>query len=203
MWVVKLGGSLNADPLLPTWLEVLARHGGGRAVLVGGGGRFADAVREAQARWGFDDLAAHNMALLAMVQTAYQWRALSPALHLLHDEAAIGPALGAGHCVLWTPLALLTDQADIDTSWEVTSDSLALALAQRHAAQGLVVVKSCAVEPGDSLASLVQSGVVDRRFADQAAAAPLPIVFMHRNEPQRLGSLLAAGGGGAPTARRR
>ena len=29
MWVVKLGGSLCSDPVLPQWLELLAQLGGG------------------------------------------------------------------------------------------------------------------------------------------------------------------------------
>ena len=49
MWVVKLGGSLTGDPLLPQWLALLAQLGGGRVTVVCGGGRFADEVRHAQA----------------------------------------------------------------------------------------------------------------------------------------------------------
>ena len=66
MWVVKIGGSLNTDPLLPEWLELLVQLGGGRVTLVCGGGAFANEVRRAQARWRFDDLAAHNMAVTSM-----------------------------------------------------------------------------------------------------------------------------------------
>ena len=74
MWVVKLGGSLceqapETSPLRD-WLDLLVCEGAGRVVIVPGGGKFADAVRGAQAQWCFDDLTAHNMALLAMSQTA-------------------------------------------------------------------------------------------------------------------------------------
>ena len=41
MWVVKIGGSLNNDPVLTQWLELLAQLGGGRVTLVCGGGGFA------------------------------------------------------------------------------------------------------------------------------------------------------------------
>ena len=66
MWVVKIGGSVCADTLLPQWLDLLVKLGGGRVVVVCGGGSFADEVRRVQAHWAFDDLAAHNMAVLAM-----------------------------------------------------------------------------------------------------------------------------------------
>ncbi|MFA7096705.1 MAG: aspartate kinase, partial [Gammaproteobacteria bacterium] len=38
MWIVKLGGSLAQNPALKDWLEVLARDGAGRVVVVPGGG---------------------------------------------------------------------------------------------------------------------------------------------------------------------
>jgi len=58
MWVVKIGGSMNHDPLLPQWLDLLSQLGGGRVTVVCGGGSFADEVRREQARWHVDDLAA-------------------------------------------------------------------------------------------------------------------------------------------------
>ena len=45
MWVVKIGGSLSHDPMLRKWLVELCEVGGGRVVIVPGGGDFADKVR--------------------------------------------------------------------------------------------------------------------------------------------------------------
>ncbi|MBV9052148.1 MAG: hypothetical protein JO196_07095, partial [Hyphomicrobiales bacterium] len=74
--VVKLGGSLAFADLLPTWLSAI-EAGAGNTVLVVGGGPFADVVRLAQPRMGFDDRAADAMALLAMEQYAIAVAALS------------------------------------------------------------------------------------------------------------------------------
>ena len=65
--VIKLGGSHAFAPHLRDWLAAIAGCAGSM-VLVPGGGPFADLVRDAQARIGFDDDAAHRMALLAMAQ---------------------------------------------------------------------------------------------------------------------------------------
>ena len=46
-------------------------------------------ARRLQALWQFDDLAAHNMAVLAMVQTAYQLHALNPDLKLASRKTDI------------------------------------------------------------------------------------------------------------------
>ena len=78
MWVVKIGGSLSRDPLLKEWLQHLSEFGGGRVVIVPGGGGFADQAREHQAVWRFDDVAAHNMAVLGMAQYALMMQGLPP-----------------------------------------------------------------------------------------------------------------------------
>ncbi|MFM2065609.1 MAG: hypothetical protein RLZZ584_518 [Pseudomonadota bacterium] len=183
MWVVKLGGSLNAaDVWLPRWLGLLGGLGGGRVAIVAGGGAFADTVREAQGRWRFDELAAHNMAVLAMAQTTLMMQALEPALQLVSEAHEISQVLQSGKAALWWPLAALRPVLDRDTSWEVSADSIALALARRLNAERLVVVKSCEVAPGASLAELSARGVLDVRFPEWARGADFPIEVLSRED---------------------
>ena len=197
-WVVKLGGSLNADPLLPLWLDVLTQLGGGRVVLVCGGGAFADAVRTHQAHWHYNDLAAHNMALLAMAQTAHFLHALNPALQMANSDADAQRVLRLGKTALWSPLALLAEHANAGTNWSVTSDSIALALAQRLGADQLVLVKSCAIDAAASLAQLGKAGVIDARFATLAAAGAVPVRLMQHDEPQAMRALLLGNAASEP-----
>src|SRR5260370_35911398 len=65
--VVKLGGSFAFSAILTDWIRTLASCAG-RVVIVPGGGPFADAVRTAQLRMGFDHRAAHLMSIPAMVE---------------------------------------------------------------------------------------------------------------------------------------
>jgi 5-(aminomethyl)-3-furanmethanol phosphate kinase len=190
MWVVKIGGSLNADPVLPQWLELLAQLGGGRVTLVCGGGGFADEVRRHQSHWHVDDLTAHNMAVLAMVQTAYLARGLQPALRIARDTAEIHQVLHTGHTALWLPYEWLRERAGPDTNWGNSGDSIALDLARRLNAERMVVVKSCPVDPSATLAELGVAGVLDNRFATLAAGASFPIDVVHRAELARMRSLL-------------
>jgi aspartokinase-like uncharacterized kinase len=193
MWIVKLGGSLAHDARLPRWLQMLAELGGGRVLVVPGGAAFADAVRAAQAHWKFDDLTAHNMAVLAMAQTAHLFHALEPRLVLVSDEADIRRALHAGQTALWMPLMLLRDAPDLLTSWEVTSDSLALWLARRQNAERLVVVKAGTVQADLTLAELTARGTVDARFDQWAAEAPFPIEVVEADELTRVRNELLGG----------
>lgn len=190
MWIVKLGGSLLGDPLLAEWLRMLSQLGGGRVTIVCGGGRFADEVRRAQSHWQFDDLAAHNMAVLAMAQTAWLVHGLQPDIELVTGEADVRRVLHAGHVAAWLPFDCLRTQADEETNWDFTSDSIALELARRLNAERLVVVKSCEVDRRQSFEQLGEEGVVDARFAAGARGAAFPIDLVHKAELAAMRSLL-------------
>jgi len=190
MWVVKIGGSLARDPLLPAWLGLLAQLGGGRVTVVCGGGRFADEVRETQRHWQLDDLAAHNMAILAMAQTAYQLHALAPALQLATRLPEIRRVLKSGRAALWLPFELQRDRADGATGWNHTSDSIALELARKLNAERLIVVKSCPIDPAATLVEFGAAGIVDDAFPALANGAPFPIDILHQDNLGRVRALL-------------
>jgi aspartokinase-like uncharacterized kinase len=103
VWVVKIGGSLEQAPELRNWLDMLIEDGAGKVVVVPGGGLFADAVREAQARWKFDDGTAHRMAILAMEQYGCLLAALEPRLFPAATLPVIRQALANRLTVLWQP----------------------------------------------------------------------------------------------------
>jgi len=194
MWIVKLGGSLNSNPILQEWLDLLAECGGGRVILVSGGGPFGDAVRHAQAHWRISDLSAHNMAVLAMAQTAYLMHGLNPALQLTRSRADIQRVLHKGQTALWLPFDLQRKRPTERTNWDVTSDSIALDLANSLNAERLVLVKSCTIDPTLSLAQLGEQGIVDQRFGTLSEGAAFPIDVVHCNEVDRVRSLLLGGG---------
>jgi aspartokinase-like uncharacterized kinase len=191
--VVKLGGSLCSDASLPQWLNLLTQLGSGRVALVCGGGTLADEVRALQARWAVDDLAAHNMAVLAMVQNAYLLHGLAPQLQRVAREAEIAPVLRRGGVALWMPLELLREHPDATTNWDVTGDSIALRLAQRLHAERLVMVKCCDLGAGRSLEELVDDAVLDAAFARTARHAGLPVDLLCRDQVDQLRSLLLTG----------
>ena len=169
MWVVKLGGSLAEDPLLVDWLEVLTDLGGGRVIIVPGGGAFADSARRAQTQWQFDDVAGHNMAVLGTGQFDFLLNGLHSELELCANEQDMILTMRRGRVALWMPLGLLRQQADELTNWSVTSDSLALWLAQRLNAERVVLVKACEIPPFDDWRELADCGIVDRHFPELAS----------------------------------
>ena len=188
--VVKLGGSLDRDPALRDWLQLLLEAGRGRVVVVAGGGAFADLVRDHQAHWRFDDLAAHNMAVLAMMQSATLLKALAPDLVLAAGPDAAARALGEQRVALWWPRGWLRSAPDELTHWGATSDSLAATLAASLDAARLVLVKSCAIPAGLDLPTLSALGVVDADFCRITASARYAIDLLSKTETARLRRLL-------------
>jgi hypothetical protein len=170
-WVVKLGGSLEKSGGLGGWPELLAAHGGGRVVIVPGGGRHADFVRAAQERWRFPDVTAHRMALLAMEQFADALVAREPALVPATDPAGMKALLAAGRVPVWMPYPLAAFDDSLPCGWEVTSDSLAVWLAGKLGAELVALVKAAPdPRPACSAEGLARSGIVDAAFPAAADA---------------------------------
>ena len=168
--VVKLGGSLAASAQLPRLLQELARLPG--LVIAPGGGPFADAVRRAQSEHGFDDAAAHDMALLAMAQFG-RMLAAQAGFRTVWGADRIAAVLARGHARNSAPAPLVwlpdpaTDAAEVERSWRITGDSLALWLARRLGARRLVLLKSCPITATD-LSALATAGIVDEVFPRMA-----------------------------------
>lgn len=160
--VVKLGGSLQNSPQLPPWLALLARLGAGRVVVVPGGGRFTDEARAAQAHWHFDDLHAHNLAVLGMAQLGEVFHALEPALARGRNVAELRRVLATGGVPVWLPLDLLSEVPGELTTWDTAGDCCAAWLARQLQARALWLIKSCEVPPGLGLQALSDRGIVDR-----------------------------------------
>jgi aspartokinase-like uncharacterized kinase len=178
MWVVKLGGSLHGAPdALAAWLRALAEAPGPPRVVVPGGGPFADAVRRLQVGLGFDDLAAHRMAILAMQQAGLHLHALEPRLALAETDAELRAARGA----VWLPWRLAGLEPSLAASWDVTSDSIACWLAARLGAGTLALVKSAGLPTGEaSAAALARAGLVDPAFPAAVAAFEGRVLLLGR-----------------------
>jgi dihydroneopterin aldolase len=162
--VVKLGGSLASSHALKLWLEALGGCAG-HVVVVPGGGPFADAVRAAQPRMGFDDRAAHHMALLAMEQYGRALVGLGKALILAGSIAAIERALRERRVPVWAPTRMAQRASDIPCSWDMTSDSLAAWLAGKIGADRILLVKQVAPSGPLGAHDVAARGIVDPLFA--------------------------------------
>ncbi len=188
--VVKLGGSFALSADLGDWIAAIAGCAG-RAVIVPGGGPFADAVRAAQAQIGFDDVAAHRMALLAMEQYGCAIKSLHEALSLADSLDSIRRSLADDQVPVWLPTQVALGAADIPQSWDVTSDSLAAWLAGKIGAERLLLVKQVELAHGTArVADLAERDIVDKAFANFLAASGVPAFILGPKGHGAVGRLL-------------
>jgi 5-(aminomethyl)-3-furanmethanol phosphate kinase len=192
--VVKLGGSFAFSSHLRDWIETLAACAG-RVVIVPGGGPFADAVRSAQPRIGFDDDAAHRMAVLAMEQYGYALASLDDRLVPAESIVAIHRGLAAARVPVWMPGRMVLGATDIAPSWAATSDSLAAWLAGKIGAGRLLLVKHVECHTAEARCEdLAAKGVVDPAFAAYLRASAADAFILG---PSAHAAAIAAIGGGA------
>lgn len=180
--VLKLGGAQARGGRLVEWLDAISAHAG-RIVIVPGGGPFADIVRQTQPEIGFDDVAAHEMAMIAMSQFGRALASLRPGFEIAASMAALRGALKRGVTPIWSPERMAL-AARLTPSWDVTSDSLAAWIAGKLKAERLILVKHGAA-PG-SVAELAARGVVDPLFPAYLAAARVRAYLAAPDQAARL-----------------
>ena len=187
LWVIKLGGSLLGSAALLHWLSLLAKHGNGKVVIVPGGSVFADAVRQAQNLSGVSDGLAHELALLAMDQFGLLLAGMQPGLVTATSELEIAERGCQHRAVVWLPSQMVLADATVEQSWRMTSDSLSAWLANKLAADQLLLVKSVDLnsyqQSQAALARiLLDDGVVDACFLDGIAGQRYQTRLLNRND---------------------
>jgi 5-(aminomethyl)-3-furanmethanol phosphate kinase len=174
--VIKVGGSCATSLDLRRWTGAVAACAG-RVVIVPGGGAFADAVRAAQRTMGFDDAAAHHMALLGMEQFGRALASFDARLSPADSIAGLRRGLRSNKVPVWLPTRMTLRATDVPASWDVTSDSLSAWLAGRLGARRLVLMKQID-PPRDFADGLAARGVVDPVFPKFLAASGVSALIL-------------------------
>jgi aspartokinase-like uncharacterized kinase len=179
MKVIKLGGSLINDvDILTSCLDTIEQNSQGKVVIVPGGGVFADQVRRVQTQWQFNDLIAHEMAILAMQQTALLLKSIKPSFLLANRVSTID---NSAPVVIWSPDIAELNGAMVEASWDITSDSLAAWLATQLNADELILVKSAEIPPSLTLQQMQTQGLVDNAFSRCIKNALYKITLLNKN----------------------
>ena len=140
--VIKVGGSLAEEPellrALCSKLSVLARNY--PLVVVPGGGRFADVVRDSDNRFNLSDGISHRMAILGIDQFGLLLTQIIPnscATYLLDDALQLSET---GVVPVFLPSRMFFREDPLKNSWDVTSDSIAVLIASRLQAAKVLLV---------------------------------------------------------------
>lgn len=139
---VKVGGSLANDPIslrgLCRKLGSLARDH--RILVVPGGGKFADVVREFDGTFDLSGAIADRMAILAMDQFGLLLSNITPNSCVCYTLREAENLSESGALPIFLPSRLMFRRDPLEHSWDVTSDSIAAYVAGELNADKLILV---------------------------------------------------------------
>jgi aspartokinase-like uncharacterized kinase len=140
--VVKVGGSLAEEPerLIELCAKLCRLAENYAFVVVPGGGRFADAVRELDTRFSLSSGVSHRMAILGMDQFGMLLAQITPKSCVTYSLEDAQQLSGTGVVPVFLPSRLMFKEDPLKNSWNVTSDSIAAYVAGRLQAAKLVLV---------------------------------------------------------------
>lgn len=140
--MLKIGGSLAVYPeklrkLCTTVSKLSKRHS---IVLLPGGGEFADTIRTVDARFSLSSEIAHRMAILGMDQYGLLLSDLIANSLVVDSLDDAKEALASGKIPILLPSNFLFQDNLLESSWEVTSDAIAIYIAHLLSASKVVLV---------------------------------------------------------------
>ncbi len=139
--VLKVGGSLTEDPnslvKLCRDLAFLAKDH--RILVVPGGGKFADTIRELDKTYSLSDSTAHKMAVLAMDQYGLFLSDIIPGSYVSYSLKVTNNSVNK-KLPIFLPSQLMFCEDPLENSWDVTSDTIAAYIASKLNAHKVVFV---------------------------------------------------------------
>jgi len=141
--VLKIGGSLANQPtsLRKLCRRLVALAGKHELLIVPGGGRFADLVREFDRTQMLSPTAAHLMALLGMDQYGILLSSIAPSAQTVKSLKVARQLQEKGLLPILLPSNIAWRDKFLEHSWNVTSDSIAAHVAGLTHAGMLILVK--------------------------------------------------------------
>jgi aspartokinase-like uncharacterized kinase len=176
--VVKVGGSLFDFPdLVPSLRGWLAAQPHANNVLVAGGGKFADAIREADGRFSIGEESSHWLCIEALRVSARLLAAILPEAKLIATFEQLMSTLldkKGDYPVVFCPRDFMrevepfADNHPLPHTWSVTTDSIAARLADLIGADELVLLKPTDPPSGGAMTG----NFVDEYFSTAARDFP-------------------------------
>ena len=208
--VIKVGGSLAENP---ERLRALCRKLGELAkkyelMVVPGGGKFADSVRDLDQRFNLANSVSHRMAILAMDQFGLLLSNITPNSRVFRQLEHAKELSEAKTMPIFLPSHWMFQEDPLENSWDVTSDTIAAYVAWRVNAEKVVLVTDVdGVFTGDpkagsgaklierlsakKLLTLRQGTSVDRYLPKLLLESQIDCYVVNGNYPDRVEAVLA------------
>ncbi len=190
-WAIKIGGSLYGSQYLVKWLQAISEQSKKKLIIIPGGGPFADQVRQADEKYNLDQVNTHNMAIMAMQQYGALLASLCPSIVTANSKDKIHLAWKKSKAVVWEPYEMLRDECELEKSWDITSDSITIWLANKLDLENVLLVKSSNhVLENKGLDELTISNCVDPGFKELVRQAGINLHILHKSQVKEFERLI-------------
>lgn len=192
--VIKIGGSLQSSSSIVEVCDAISELSTiYDLVVVPGGGKFADLVRDFQNDYSLSDETAHLMALRAMELYGLTLNELISELSLAKSLATASDG-----STVFLPLKEVKD-SELESSWRVTSDSISAWVCGELGCEKLVLIKRVdGIRRSKKLLSSIKVGeleemeqsVVDPKLSEILKNYGISCWIVNGEYPERIGELL-------------
>ena len=144
MILFKLGGSLLNSGFMKLWINFITYHFKGSAIIVPGGGLFANHIRSVQKNYNLEDDIARDMALYSMSQMGLLISSIDrTSLHFCNTKHEISGVIEDNKVPIIGTFDFLKKRiGSPNKNWSITSDSIALLISEELQLNNLIIVKS-------------------------------------------------------------
>jgi len=167
----KVGGSLLDWEELPSRLQQFLNQLNSPVVLLAGGGKSTDLVRDWDQLFNLGEERSHQLALDSMSLTASLLTAIVPKSCLVKNQKQLEAAINNGQTPIldaagWLEQLEANAPVKLPHTWNITSDSIALWLAAELGMERLILLKSDDFPDQCTLKTASHKGLVDAGFPD-------------------------------------
>ena len=157
------------------WIKFITNHFKGRAIIIPGGGLFANHIRAVQKDYNLENDIAHDMALYSMSQMGLLISSIDRInLHFCNTKHEISRVIEDNKVPIIGSFDFLKTRIGASNkNWSITSDSIALLISEELQLNTVLIVKSCWCSFIDSeialnqpkVNKLVSLGILDASFS--------------------------------------
>ena len=126
MVVVKIGGSLQSTKYIKQWLDSIRINRSTSFLIIFGGGKYANKIREEQKIKKYNDYEAHKLAIDAMRRLAFDNLKNLKDFEVINSLEDIKKNNKKRKLMIWMPSVKEINEFNIPLNWSATSDTIAL-----------------------------------------------------------------------------
>ena len=186
MVVVKIGGSLQSTNYIKKWINEMRLNKDTSFLVIFGGGKYADKIRDEQKVKNYNDLAAHKLAIKSMSYFTQDNLKNMKDFTVINSIKCLKKNYKSRNLLVWMPSYKEVCNFNIPNNWDATSDSIALAIS-KNIKSPLIIIKSSRFNYKRYInAFFLKDNIVDTYFSKNYKNSPEKISLVSREKHFKL-----------------